>query len=125
MRHIEQDQCAPSERLLLFRELEATCEDLDLDVGVLELVVGVPSGTFASPGLPDLSPAAERQIRRLVEVASTARLLLGDGKVGCWLHTPVPGLGHRSPMSIMLRPGGLAHLRDLLREAVEELVAGS
>jgi hypothetical protein len=123
MQHITSDGLAPStEQSLLMRELEATYGVLDLNIGTMELILGVPAGTLTSAISRTLPRAAERQVRRLVEVASTARLLLGSENVGCWLHTPLPGLGHRTPSSIMRQPGGLAYLRDLLRQALEELV---
>ncbi|USU10727.1 MbcA/ParS/Xre antitoxin family protein [Sphingomonadaceae bacterium OTU29THOMA1] len=110
-----------AELMLLMQELDAACDILGLDIRALEIVLGVPAGTFDGHVADrDLPRAAEMQARRLVEVSSSVRLLSGEGLARRWLDTALPGLGHRTPASLMRQPGGLSHLRDLLREAMDE-----
>lgn len=104
------------EHRLLLAEMERAAADLGMTKGAMEIVLGMPAGTLRSSlvGM-ELSRGVETQLRRVLEVAHLARVLLGASGVRSWIATPEPRLGHSTPLRTMQRPGGVSLVRELLR----------
>lgn len=104
------------EHRLLLAEMHHAAADLGLTMGAMEMILGMPAGALCS-GLTgaELSLGAETQLRRLVEVAHLARVVLGSSAVRSWIVTAEPRLGYSTPLRAMQRPGGVSLVRELLR----------
>lgn len=115
-----------TEQRLLLVELDQVREGWGVGSDVLEQVIGLPSGTLTDGVAPcDLGCGCEAQLRRLLEVAHLAGLLVAPASARDWLRTPDPRLARGTPLEAMRRPGGLAFVRDMLRGEWDEATSMS
>jgi hypothetical protein len=106
------------EQRLLLVELDGVRAHWPVDTGTIEAMLGVAGGSLDRDTCAPLPGDAEAQLRRLLEVARLSAMLMGAGAAE-WILAAEAELGFARPIDTMQKPGGLAYVRDLLRDAWE------
>jgi hypothetical protein len=113
------DLLARTEWSLLMGDLVAIPVEWGVSMEAVERIAGALPGSLDTSVLAPTA-GVEAQVRRLLEVAHLLRMLVYPSPVGEWLASAQPQLALATPLDLMSRSGGLAYLRDVLRDAWEE-----
>lgn len=108
------------EQRILLVELDQVRADWAVGARVMENILGLTAGFLDEGAALPLREDAEAQLRRLLEVARLANGLLGEN-FRSWLIAAEERLGFATPIEMMQRPGGLTLVRELLRDAWDEI----